>query len=289
MENLKYIIESLLFVAEDPLTIDKLRNILETAEAKEIRAALQELSEEYEYRGGGFWLGEVAGGWQMRSRPKYHEWIKRMLQPSPQRLSKAALETLAIIAYKQPIIRADIEFIRGVDCGGVLRQLMERKLIRVLGRKEIAGRPLIYATTKLFLEMFDLKSLNDLPTPAELAEFGAQLDVPSTENAPEENHAMEMEEMAEEGQSVIAEVHEHIEGKEEPPDGCDAADVEAAGNEHDDAPPDAEADPTIPREDENEGVPVKGRSTGEENQAPSEAIEQTDQNDKTEDTKKDLT
>lgn len=172
MLDLKNIIESLLFVAEEPLAVDKLRGILETADGKEIRAALQALSDEYVARGGGFWLQEVAGGWQIRSRPEYHEWIKRLLQPSPQRLSRAALETLAVIAYKQPIIRADIEHIRGVDCGGVLRQLMERKLIRVLGRREIAGRPLIYATTKLFLEMFDLKDLNDLPTPKEIAELG---------------------------------------------------------------------------------------------------------------------
>ncbi len=172
MLDLKNIIESLLFVSDEPLALDKLRAILETADTKEIRAALHTLSDEYAARGGGFYLQEVAGGWQIRSRPEYHEWIKRLLQPSPQRLSRAALETLAVIAYKQPIIRVDIEHIRGVDCGGVLRQLMERKLIRVLGRREIAGRPLIYATTKLFLEMFDLKDLNDLPTPKEIAELG---------------------------------------------------------------------------------------------------------------------
>lgn len=172
MLDLKNIIESLLFVADEPLAIDKLRAILETVDTKEIRAALQALSDEYQARAGGFYLQQVAGGWQIRSRPEYNEWIKRLLQPSPQRLSRAALETLAVIAYKQPIIRVDIEHIRGVDCGGVLRQLMERKLIRVLGRREIAGRPLIYATTKLFLEMFDLKDLNDLPTPKEIAELG---------------------------------------------------------------------------------------------------------------------
>jgi chromosome segregation and condensation protein ScpB len=128
--------------------------------------------------GGGFFLGEVAGGWQLRSRPEFNEYIKRMLQPSPQRLTKASLETLAIVAYNQPIIRADIEHIRGVDCGGVLRQLMERKLIRVLGRKEIPGRPMIYATTKLFLELFNLKSLKDLPSPKEMEEFGAPEESP---------------------------------------------------------------------------------------------------------------
>jgi segregation and condensation protein B len=90
-------------------------------------------------------------------------------------ISKAALETLAIIAYKQPVIRSDVEHIRGVDCGGVLRVLLERKFIRVLGRKEIAGRPLIYATTKRFLEVFDLKNLKDLPTPKEIEEFGSAL------------------------------------------------------------------------------------------------------------------
>jgi segregation and condensation protein B len=172
-ENLNNIIESLLFVSEQPLTVDKFKHILETVDAKEIRSALQSLVEEYEARGGGFKLAEVAGGWQLRSRPEYNKWLKRMLQPSPQRLSKAALETLAIIAYNQPIIRADIEHIRGVDAGGVLRQLLERKLIRVLGRKEIPGRPLIYATTKLFLELFELKDLKDLPSPKEIEEMSA--------------------------------------------------------------------------------------------------------------------
>jgi segregation and condensation protein B len=174
MDDIKPIIESLLFAAEEPLTLDKLNSVLEAFDKKEIRTALETLREEYEDREGGFYLSEVAGGWQFRSRPEYHEWIKRLLQPSPQRLGRAALETLAIVAYKQPVIRADIEYIRGVDSGGVLRQLMERKLIRVLGRKEIPGRPLIYATTKLFLELFDLKDLKDLPTPKEIEELSSR-------------------------------------------------------------------------------------------------------------------
>jgi segregation and condensation protein B len=123
--------------------------------------------------GGGFYLDEVAGGYQIRTRPRYTDWIKKLIQPKPLRLSKPALETLVIIAYKQPIIRSDIEHLRGVDCGGVIRVLLERKLIRVLGRKEIAGRPLIYATTKRFLEIFDLKNLRDLPTPKEIEELAA--------------------------------------------------------------------------------------------------------------------
>jgi segregation and condensation protein B len=176
MHDITDIIESLLFVADEPLSLDKLKSILETVESKEIKSALQVLADRYESRGGGFSLFEVAGGWQLRSRPEYNPWIKRMLQPSPQRLSKPALETLAIVAYNQPIIRADIEHIRGVDCGGVLRQLMERKLIRVLGRKEIPGRPLIYATTKLFLEIFGLKDLRDLPSPKEIEEMASTME-----------------------------------------------------------------------------------------------------------------
>ncbi len=184
MHEIINIIESLLFVAEEPLTLDKLKSILETVEAKDIKSALQTLSDQYETRSGGFKLYEVAGGWQLRSRPEYNQWIKRMLQPSPQRLSKPALETLAIVAYNQPIIRADIEHIRGVDCGGVLRQLMERKLIRVLGRKEIPGRPLIYATTRLFLELFGLKDLRDLPSPKEIEEMATTMEEANQDHVP---------------------------------------------------------------------------------------------------------
>jgi segregation and condensation protein B len=172
MENLKNIIDSLFFVAEETLSLDRLKKILPQAEAEAIREAVAALQAEYDARPGGFYLAEVAGGYQFRSRPEYTPWIRRMVDPKPLRLSKAAMETLAVIAYKQPIIRADIEHIRGVDCGGVLRVLLERKLVRVLGRKEIAGRPLIYATTKTFLETFDLKDLHDLPSPKEIEEFG---------------------------------------------------------------------------------------------------------------------
>jgi segregation and condensation protein B len=175
MENIKHIIESLLFVAEEPLTVDKIKRITAQVETKEIKEALAELSTEYEARQGGFYLDEVAGGYQIRTRPEHNEWIRKLIQPRPLRLSKAALETLVIIAYKQPIIRSDVEHLRGVDCGGVLRVLLERKLVRVLGRREIAGRPLIYATTKHFLEVFDLKNLRDLPTPKEIEELGASL------------------------------------------------------------------------------------------------------------------
>jgi segregation and condensation protein B len=175
MDDIKNIVESLLFVAEEPLTIERLTKIISGAQTGQLRQALEELEVEYEARQGGFFLNQIAGGYQFRTRPEHMEWIKRLLQPKPLHLSKAALETLAIIAYKQPVIRSDIEHIRGVDCGGVLRVLLERKFIRVLGRRELPGRPLIYATTKHFLEVFGLKNLEDLPTPKEIEEFGSSL------------------------------------------------------------------------------------------------------------------
>ncbi|MBW2409669.1 MAG: SMC-Scp complex subunit ScpB [Deltaproteobacteria bacterium] len=172
MEDIKNIIESLLFVAQEPLTVDRFKKILEQAETGEIRQTLEEISVEFEARKGGFYLDRVAGGYQVRSRPEYSTWIKKLLQPKPFRLSKAALETLAIIAYKQPVIRSDVEHVRGVDCGGVLKVLLERRFIRVMGRKEIPGRPLIYGTTRRFLEVFGLETLKDLPTPKEIEELG---------------------------------------------------------------------------------------------------------------------
>ena len=169
--DLKNIIESILFVAEKPLTVAALKNTLDFADTKEIRETLRALADEYDARGGGFHLREIAGGWQMRSRPEYRQWITRMIQTNPRRLSKAALETLSIVAWNEPIIRSEIEQIRGVDSGGVLRLLLERKLVRILGRREIPGRPLIYATTKFFLEMFDLNTIKDLPTIKEVEEL----------------------------------------------------------------------------------------------------------------------
>lgn len=185
MDDLKNIVESLLFVAEEPLSAEQIKQVVSLPDTKMIRQTLNELIADYEGRQGAFTLHEVAGGYQFRSRPEYVPWIKRLLQPKPSRLSKAALETLAIIAYKQPMIRSDIEHLRGVDCGGVLRMLLERKLIRVLGRKEIPGRPLIYATTKQFLQVFDLKNLKDLPSPKEIEALGIEaMDTDASEGEP---------------------------------------------------------------------------------------------------------
>jgi segregation and condensation protein B len=199
MDDLKNIVETLLFVSEEPLTVERLTKIISEAQTGELRQALEDLAGEYEARQGGFFLNQIAGGYQFRTRPEYMEWIKRLLQPKPLHLSKAALETLAIIAYKQPVIRNDIENIRGVDCGGVLRVLLERKFVRVLGRRELPGRPLIYATTKRFLEVFGLKNLEDLPTPKEIEEFGSSLSAGDVEEGDAKEGAIEIS--AEESES----------------------------------------------------------------------------------------
>jgi len=172
MDNLKAIVESLLFASDTPITIDRIKSVLEVTDRKAIREALTSLVEEYESIKHGFFLTEVAGGFQFRTRPEFREWIRRLKETRPARLSRVALETLAIIAYKQPVLRSDLEYLRGVDCGGTLRTLLERKLIRVLGRKNLPGRPIIYGTTKQFLELFDLKDLTGLPTLQDLKDLG---------------------------------------------------------------------------------------------------------------------
>jgi segregation and condensation protein B len=174
--NLKWIIECFLLVSDGPLGIDKIKSATGCDDVSRIRKALNELSAEYETRGGGICLTEVANGYQLRTRPEYSEWVKKFLQPPPQRLSQAALETLAIVAYKQPAIRSEIEHIRGVESGAILRMLLQKKLIRIAGRKEIPGRPLIYATTRRFLEVFGLADLKDLPSPKEMTELSEPIE-----------------------------------------------------------------------------------------------------------------
>jgi segregation and condensation protein B len=168
----KSVIESLLFVSDIPLGPDRIKEVLGEVSKKDIQRLLSELGEDYDRSQRGFTLVEVAEGYQLRTRPEHAEWIKRLQRVKPFALSQPALETLAIIAYKQPIVRSDVEKIRGVDSGGVLRTLLERKLIKILGKKDVPGRPLVYGTSKRFLETFGLKNLSSLPTLKDLEALG---------------------------------------------------------------------------------------------------------------------
>jgi segregation and condensation protein B len=163
--ELKPIIESLLFVADEPLSVRKIKQIIEDSEESSIRQILAELKEEYTQSNRAIQIVEIANGYQFATRPAYADWVNKLIQSNTKfRLTKPALETLTIVAYRQPVMRAEIESIRGVDSGGVVQTLLEKKLIRVTGRKEVVGRPLLYGTTPEFLDHFGLRNLSDLPT-----------------------------------------------------------------------------------------------------------------------------
>ena len=167
-EDIRSIIESLLFVADGPLTIQRLGEVLEGAEKEDVRSILDELQAELENSRRGVRLVEVAGGYQLRTAKVNADWVKKFLGGRPARMGRATLETLAIIAYRQPITRAEIEAIRGVDVDGVINTLLDRSLIRAVARKDVPGRPFIYGTTPEFLQLFNLKDLTHLPTLKEM-------------------------------------------------------------------------------------------------------------------------
>lgn len=170
-KSLKSVVESLLFVHDQPLSVDRLVLLLEEHERADIREALDALMEEYATAERGIILAQVAGGYQLRSRPEHADYIRRLTKSRGVKFSQSALETLAIIAYRQPITRAEVEYLRGVDSGGVLKSLLEKKLLRIVGKKDVPGKPLIYGTSREFLELFGLKDLAALPTLKEIQEL----------------------------------------------------------------------------------------------------------------------
>lgn len=164
----KALIEALLFVSGEPLTLQTLKNITEFSES-ELRELLNDLITEYRQKNGGLLIMEIALGYQFVTNAAYAEWLKKFKRTAASsKLSMPALETLAIIAYKQPIIKAEIEQIRGVNSDGVIKTLLDRRLVKIMGRKEAPGKPLLYGTTREFLQYFGLKDLTELPTIKEL-------------------------------------------------------------------------------------------------------------------------
>jgi segregation and condensation protein B len=162
-------LEAILFLAREPLTSRKLSQYANLADGTQARTLVRRLNEQYDAAGRAFRVEQVAGGYQLLTRPKLAPWLRRLAHvPGETRLSAPALETLAVIAYRQPAGRADIEAIRGVNCGEILRQLMDRDLVRISGRSAELGRPYLYATTKRFLELFGLNHIEDLPRGHEL-------------------------------------------------------------------------------------------------------------------------
>jgi len=169
VDNLKQSVEAILFTCDEPITLGKLKDLVVDAKPEEIKDALAQLKNDYDQTGRSFGLEEIAGGWQLLTRPQYADILSRLKKAKADRkLSAAALETLAIIAYKQPIKRVDVEAIRGAQSGELIRALMERNLVKIAGRDEVPGSPLMYGTSKDFLDTFGLKSIEDLPRPEEV-------------------------------------------------------------------------------------------------------------------------
>lgn len=176
--EIKPILESLFFVSDSPIRLETLVEILPESNREVILEGIRQIQAEYEDRSKGIELTEIAGGYQFRTKPIWAGWVNRLKKAKTIKLSQAALETLAIVAYRQPIIRPAIEEIRGVDSGSVLHTLLEKGLIKIMGRKDLPGRPIVYGTTKAFLELFSLNTLSDLPTLKEIQPPPALEEIP---------------------------------------------------------------------------------------------------------------
>lgn len=244
-EEAKSVIEAILFMAGEPVSLDTIRKITEIDKYNTERLT-RELISDYSVRNTGLFIVEVAEGYQMVTNPACAPWVKKLLSTSvPKKLSQSSLETMAIIAYKQPIIKAEIEAIRGVNSDGVVKTLLDKRLVKILGRKEVPGRPLMYGTTKEFLQYFGLKDLSELPT---LKEFQEVDDIPEPgEGLPETASVTEY--TSEQDESVAASVetgqtdpepHPHMEdatqsGDEQEYNGVHEQEADAEGPSADEA------------------------------------------------------
>jgi len=179
--RIKSIIESLLFLSDEPLNLDKIREIFDEEDKPNIKEALLELKNELDETERGIIISEVAGAYQLRTLISNTQWIFRLTKAKPAKLSRASIETLSIVAYRQPITKQEVESIRGVDSGWTIKTLLEKNLVKIIGKKEEPGNPLIYATTKAFLEFFNLNTLDDLPTLREYHELSDQVNAKTDE------------------------------------------------------------------------------------------------------------
>lgn len=169
------LVEAMIFAADGPLKADRMAEALAMDQA-EILSAIEALEIDYAENPRGFFLQEVSGGYQLRTRPEYADFLRKLGHSRPFKFSRPAMESLAIIAYRQPVTRSEIEYLRGVDSGSVLKTLLEKRLVRILGKKDVPGKPMIYGTTREFLELFGLSDLSALPTLREFSELAPEED-----------------------------------------------------------------------------------------------------------------
>ena len=184
-DEIRAVLEALIFAAPQPVTAREIQKVMQGVPKPDWQRALEEIRADYAREGRGLHLVEVANGYQITTRPEYNDWIRELVDPQkPTRLSIQALETLAVIAYKQPVTLPEIIELRGIKSGGVIKTLLEKRLIRILGRKEVVGRPILYGTTKQFLLHFGMKDLQELPKIEEFAEvLGEEVDVAGLKRA----------------------------------------------------------------------------------------------------------
>ena len=201
LDGLKAIVEALIFASPEPVSSKALARLLEPETPEDVAAAIEALKADYD-RPGGLQLVEVAGGYQIVTRSELHEWVRRLFhEHTTRKLSVSALETLAVVAYKQPITAPEITEIRGVNAAGVLGTLIERKLVRIVGRKQVVGRPFLYGTTREFLERFGLNDLSDLPKVEDMSEL-LGFDLPSAVSEPAPQSALPFDATADADESI---------------------------------------------------------------------------------------
>jgi len=212
--KLKVVLEALLIASDQPVSAARLSAVLgRGVDTRKVRKLIDSLRGEYDAQGRAFQIEEIAEGYQVLTRPEYHDWVAELRRGRrEERLTPSAVETLAIVAFKQPVLRAEVDDIRGVHCGPILRALMEKNLIKIAGRKDVPGRPLLYGTTRRFLDVFGLKSLREMPAlgqlpagmgrpaaPAPVAEEGGAASKTAPEPATDATPTEEVEEAPEEG------------------------------------------------------------------------------------------
>ncbi len=216
MENseLKAVIEAMLISTEEPLSVEQMRMVFDNVDTALIKAAINDLKREYEETQRSFEINEVAGGYQIGTKIKFAKYLRKLFSNKhTERLSKPSLETLAIMAYKQPVTRLDVEEIRGVNVDGVVRSLLEKGLIKIKGRKEVIGRPFLYSTSNLFLKYFGLKTLDDLPPIEQFKEVADEImgeENDKVDKGPIMNNIYEKPNVEEDQEAVESEIEEAI-------------------------------------------------------------------------------
>ena len=226
-EQQRRIVEAVILAAPEPISAARIAELLPRCNPSQVRARITELNAAYADARHAFEIWEVAGGYQLRSLPEFAPYLKQIQKTSPLRLSSAALESLAVVAYRQPVTRAEIDQVRGVDSGAVLRGLLDRDLIRIAGHRDLPGRPIVYATSRRFLEVFGLGKLGDLPDLRELEELGvAEGEVEGDEEAHSETEGEGAAREASSGEAAPSETDAELASNESLPP---TADEEASG------------------------------------------------------------